>query len=278
VYHFNYAGSEDVARFRLHFMPGVFISASSESCAQNDGSIQLSSPSETVWNYTVTNSDGLVIANGEDFNGTTSVNNLAGGVYQVNLNNAYGSSIQQVLTIAAGQAVTATLQVSETEAIAAQTAIAFEAIVNGASDYTWNFGDGSSVSSILNPVHVYTQPGIYTVTFIASNATCMEIKTIEIRVSAATTGIASQSAEVFSIFPNPAEDFTLVQLNLPENEATLRFDVLDMSGRLVMSRSFNQVAKETQLEIDLSSIKAGVYQLLVRGEKFSTASRFTKAD
>jgi hypothetical protein len=45
-----------------------------------------------------------------------------------------------------------------------------------------------------------------------------------------------------------------------------------------MSRSYNQVAKETQLEIDLSGIKAGVYQLLVRGEKFSTASRFTKAD
>jgi fibronectin-binding autotransporter adhesin len=278
VYHFNYTVSEDVNRFKLHFMPGVFMSASSESCAQNDGSIQLSSPSETVWNYTVTNSNGAIVAQGEDFSGTTSVNNLAGGVYQVNLNNTYGSSIEQMLTIAAGQAVTATLQASETEAIAAQTAIAFEAIVNGASDFTWNFGDGSSVSGILNPLHVYTQPGVYTVTFIASNATCMEIKTIEVRVSAATTGLANQTAEVFSIFPNPAEDFTLVQLNLPENEATLRFDVLDMSGRLVMSRSYNQVAKVTQLEIDLSSLKAGVYQLLVRGEKFSTASRFTKAD
>jgi hypothetical protein len=106
----------------------------------------------------------------------------------------------------------------------------------------------------------------------------MDIETIEIRVSAAATGIASQTAEVFSIFPNPAEDFTLVQLNLPEAESRLRFDVLDMSGRVVMSRTYNQVGKETQLEIDLSSIKSGVYQLLIRGEKFSTASRFTKAD
>ncbi|MFN5317977.1 MAG: PKD domain-containing protein, partial [Bacteroidia bacterium] len=154
----------------------------------------------------------------------------------------------------------------------------FTATANGATDYTWNFGDGSSVSGLTNPVHVYTQPGVYTVTLIASNSTGMDVQTTEIRVSAATTGISQLKEEVFSIFPNPAEDFTLVQLNLPEAENNLRLDVLDMSGRVVMSRSFDQVAQQTQLEIDLSGIKAGVYQLIVRGEKFSTASRFTKAD
>jgi hypothetical protein len=278
VYHFNYAGNEDVARFRLHFMPGVFMSASSESCAQNDGSIQLSSPSETTWNYSIANAEGTIVASGSDFSGNTSVNNLAGGSYMVSMSNAFGSNIEQTLNIAAGQAVSASLQASATEVIASQTAVSFSGTASGAIDYTWNFGDGSSVSGILNPLHVYSQPGVYTATFIASNSTCIDIETIEIRVSAAATGIASQKAEVFSIFPNPAEDFTLVQLNLPEAESSLRFDVLDMSGRVVMSRTYNQVGKETQLEIDLSSIKSGVYQLLVRGEKFSTASRFTKAD
>ena len=278
VYHFNYAGAEDVARFRLHFMPGVFMSTSSESCAQNDGSIQLSSASATPWNYTVRNANGAVVANGNDFIGTTAVNNLPGGNYDVELSNSFGSIIQQTLQVAAGQAVSATLNASETDVIASQSAIAFTAIANGATDYTWNFGDGSSVSGITNPLHLYTQPGVYTVTLIASNSICMAIQTIEIRVSASTTSIANQQAEVFSIFPNPAEDFAMVQLNLPEAEKSLRMDVLDMSGRLVMSRSFTQVAKETQLEIDLSGINAGVYQLLVRGEKFSTASRFTKAD
>lgn len=278
VYHFNYAGAEDVARFRLHFMPGVFMSTSSESCAQNDGSIQLSSASATPWNYTVRNANGAEVANGNDFIGTTAVNNLPGGNYDVELSNSFGSIIQQTLQVAAGQAVSATLHASETDVIASQSAIAFTAIANGATDYTWNFGDGSSVSGITNPLHLYTQPGVYTVTLIASNSICMAIQTIEIRVSASTTSIANQQAEVFSIFPNPAEDFAMVQLNLPEAEKSLRMDVLDMSGRLVMSRSFTQVAKETQLEIDLSGINAGVYQLLVRGEKFSTASRFTKAD
>ncbi|MFN5372642.1 MAG: PKD domain-containing protein, partial [Bacteroidia bacterium] len=278
VYHFNYTVSEDVNRFRLHFMPGVFMSTSSESCAQNDGTIQLSSPSATPWDYVVRNAAGNEIATGTDFSGQTSVTNLAGGTYEVEMSNAFGTLIQQTLQIAAGQAVSATLTASETEVIASQTPVAFTAVANGATDFTWNFGDGSSVSGISNPVHVYTQPGVYTVTLIASNSTCMDVKTQEIRVSASATGIANQEAEVFSIFPNPAEDFTVVQLNLPEVETSLRLDVLDMSGRLVMSRSFTQVAQQTQLEIDLSGIKAGVYQLLIRGEKFSTASRFTKAE
>jgi PKD repeat protein len=30
--------------------------------------------------------------------------------------------------------------------------------------YTWDFGDGSAVSRQVNPSHVYTSPGKYTIT------------------------------------------------------------------------------------------------------------------
>jgi gliding motility-associated-like protein len=35
--------------------------------------------------------------------------------------------------------------------------------------YVWNFGDGSALVSTANPSYVYTSPGTYTVTLIASN-------------------------------------------------------------------------------------------------------------
>jgi gliding motility-associated-like protein len=41
--------------------------------------------------------------------------------------------------------------------------------VSGAVNYTWNFGDGSS-STDVNPTHLYTQPGSYTVVLTASAA------------------------------------------------------------------------------------------------------------
>jgi PKD repeat protein len=40
--------------------------------------------------------------------------------------------------------------------------------LNNTDSVTWNFGDGSSVSHIMNPVHIYTNPGVYT--------TCLYVK------------------------------------------------------------------------------------------------------
>lgn len=40
----------------------------------------------------------------------------------------------------------------------------------GATGYTWNFGDGSPFSTLQNPSHVYTTPGSYNVTLIATNS------------------------------------------------------------------------------------------------------------
>jgi PKD repeat protein len=40
---------------------------------------------------------------------------------------------------------------------------------NGPSAWAWNFGDGG-VSNSQNPLHIYTQDGIYNVTLVASNA------------------------------------------------------------------------------------------------------------
>lgn len=41
------------------------------------------------------------------------------------------------------------------------------------TDQFWNLGDGTS-SSVKNPVHVYEQPGSYTVTLMVKNAGCMD--------------------------------------------------------------------------------------------------------
>ncbi len=38
------------------------------------------------------------------------------------------------------------------------------------TDWTWDFGDGSPVVSAFEPSHLYTQPGLYTVTLIASDS------------------------------------------------------------------------------------------------------------
>ncbi len=46
----------------------------------------------------------------------------------------------------------------------------FENLSSGAVSYVWDFGDDSGLSSQVNPTHVYTTPGSFEVTLIATNA------------------------------------------------------------------------------------------------------------
>lgn len=46
----------------------------------------------------------------------------------------------------------------------------FQNLSNNATSYLWDFGDGSGLSNQPNPTHVYTTPGSFEVTLIASNS------------------------------------------------------------------------------------------------------------
>ncbi|WP_176112893.1 PKD domain-containing protein [Sediminibacterium ginsengisoli] len=50
-----------------------------------------------------------------------------------------------------------------------------------AGSSTWDFGDGQT-SSERNPIHIYTQPGLYTVTLTVTNGTCTDVQKQEVRI------------------------------------------------------------------------------------------------
>ena len=272
-YPYSYDSTTDVLRFRLHFKPEVMMSANTESCVQNDGQIIISSPSATTWNYAVTNQNGEVISEGNDFSGNKTISDLAGGLYFVNLNNQLGSNFNQAIEVADGEAIAASISSNGTLFQISDASVEFHATVQGASDITWDFGDGTIVTGVLNPVHVYTAPGTFTVTFIASNATCMDVKSTFITVQDLTTGIDHVGNEVFSLFPNPASSITDIRLRLPEREEALTINVLDAAGKLVKTFNFNNVEKQARLQINVSDLASGVYQLLLTGNTYSSSAR-----
>lgn len=54
----------------------------------------------------------------------------------------------------------------------------FTSTSTGATNYTWDFGDGSAVSNLQNPSHTYTSAGSFSVTLIATNSSGPCIDTI----------------------------------------------------------------------------------------------------
>ena len=65
-----------------------------------------------------------------------------------------------------------------------------------ATSYTWNFGDGGT-SNAVNPVHVYSLPGTYTASLIASDASTTDTMTLStyIHVLASPTGTCTASRD-----------------------------------------------------------------------------------
>jgi len=51
--------------------------------------------------------------------------------------------------------------------------VSFSNSTTGSPTYNWNFGDGGT-SSGISPSHIYTSPGIYTVTLIATQGSCSD--------------------------------------------------------------------------------------------------------
>ena len=68
--------------------------------------------------------------------------------------------------------------------------------------YSWNFGDGSAVSTAQNPTHVYAAAGAYTWTLTVQAGTATATRTGGITVSAAG-GACTPTASVVSAQPSP---------------------------------------------------------------------------
>lgn len=61
--------------------------------------------------------------------------------------------------------------------------VVFDNASQGFTSVTWNFGDGTPTSTEENPVHIYANDGVYTVTLTASNGTETDVQTQQVTIA-----------------------------------------------------------------------------------------------
>jgi PKD repeat protein len=123
----------------------------------------------------------------------------------------------------------------------------------------WDFGDGN-LSTTQNPEHTYEQSGFYNVRLIVIDADGnSSSKTISI--NAVVSKVIKYSGDIeFSLNPNPATDVVYLRSSANLNSG-LRISILDNSGRILLTKDVKVLSSEEPMEIDISSLKEGIYIL-----------------
>ncbi|NGF76349.1 PKD domain-containing protein [Fluviicola sp. SGL-29] len=131
--------------------------------------------------------------------------------------------------------------------------LAFENTSQHATDYLWDFGDGST-STEQNPTHIYTAVGSYTVTLIARH--CGQTDTFEHVIPVQSLAVPSTDNTTILVYPNPVND----QLHI-RSSGTAEVQLLDLTGRTVLTGVVATDGKSTLL---LHQVPNGHYTLKIR--------------
>ena len=78
------------------------------------------------------------------------------------------------------------------------------------------------------------------------------------------------SSSSINLYPNPAADMTRIDLGVIDNES-VSIKIFDLNGKLVTSRTFDNLSGYYILPMELSNLEKGLYSVQVQvGSELST--------
>jgi len=268
-YNFSQLDTEDHNRFVLHFTPPAEIVTVNSTC-NGDGAINITQPGIANWNYAITDAQYNIVGSGI-LNSTTSVsvNQLEAGIYTLTLSDNMGYVVVKNITVGGANTIDATFTTSAPISEVYQD-ITFSNSTPNAVDYEWEFGDGTIITGVANPVYSFSEPGVYTVTLTVTNSDgCTSSSTQTITINESTTGLQNLpegAVNIFSFRNFVAVDFSKLQAV----DATIQ--VYNLIGQEISNEKFNL---STIYRKDILDVEAAYVIVKVRnGNGFMTKKVF----
>lgn len=173
-----------------------------------------------------------------------------------------------------GATVTAGFTSTPGTATANDLTVTFDANTSqGATSYSWDFGDGNTGSGV-NTQHAYTANGTYNVKLIASGPCGVDstTQTVVIEGISLQENLLSRSLQVY---PNPTKGFLSIEVKVQDApKLTLQF--VDATGRSLKRMEFENLNGELRTDLDLSGLADGVYMLQISTDSMNTTRRIIK--
>ncbi len=129
-----------------------------------------------------------------------------------------------------------------------------------ANKWTWTFGDGNG-SSVQNPVHSYTAVGSYNVDLVAEDSRNCQLTISKTIYIVDGIGISEYMLDGinYSVFPNPSEGRMTIEA-MGINWNGYQFRIVDGTGRII---KLIDPSGFDRTQMDLTGVRAGVYQLII---------------
>jgi PKD repeat protein len=149
--------------------------------------------------------------------------------------------------------------------------------------YSWNWGDGSALSSGASPAHTYAQAGFYNICLDITDAngcgssyctfdslykpySTESVISVFVTYPAGINNIPASSGE-FSVYPNPATDNLTI---ITGQKAVI--EILNIQGQLIKTFATG----DNTISIDLLALPCGMYFIKMITENGTIAKKFVK--
>lgn len=245
-------------RFFIHVSYPASFASVNAGCTNTNGVIKAIYDSSIQWNQIQlfdANNDpvpgGVMVNKGE-----TDFGALSEGDYTLDF--YYGTYIATRTFHLNGNQVIANIAV-DSRAIFTGEQVTFNANATNATQYTWNFGDGTIITNVANPSLAYSQSGDYTVNLQCSNDSgCSVTAQFSVTVNIATaTGVQDEGLKAISVY-GYAMNVTVNMNGVTNNNSEVL--VYNLLGQPVYDMPLN-VQKET---ISLNGQANGYYLVSVK--------------
>jgi hypothetical protein len=147
----------------------------------------------------------------------------------------------------------------------------FTNLSENSTEYTWDFGDGTALSTEANPLHVYAEQGNYNVMLISKKCNRMDtiIQNLNYFI---LSGIENNKENEFNLFPNPVKDKLTLKINGEIETGILK--IVDSLGKTIFQQDIKKNQKE--ILIDANKYSEGYYVLQISSGNYIGNQKFIK--
>ena len=145
----------------------------------------------------------------------------------------------------------------DASAAIAGNAVPFTYSGTAANTYFWDFEDGTN-SIEMNPIHIWTAPGVYTVKLTVSNGVCDAMYSVDVMVDVNTS--INNLTGVNGLHVYATENTIIIEHG--QGMEAMQVDVIDALGRTVISRE--NVSASGRISLPATELGTGVWYVRVK--------------